>query len=336
MEKVYRQKDDAFIALLNAVRNNSVVEEHLAQVNTRYQPDFVADLNNFFIYLTTTNALADVINDEQLNHLKSKLYTYSGLVSGSFDKKSFPTDIELSLKVGSQVMMLNNDSQGRWVNGTIGKIVRIEKDEGDGDRIIIELADGSLEEVVPFTWELFRFSFDQDRNSLMSETVGTFTQYPMRLAWAVTIHKSQGKTFDNVIIDIGKGTFVHGQLYVALSRCTSLSGLVLKQPIQKRHIFMDWRVVKFVTRFQYQKSQEVLSLEEKMRLLQELAKKKGRISILYLKANDEKSRRVIRPLRVGEREYLGKKFVGVEAFDEKRGEERMFRVDRILMMESVD
>src|SRR5207253_1917191 len=110
-----------------------------------------------------------------------------------------------------------------------------------GDKINVELADGRVEEVLPFTWELFHFSFDEKNNSLTSETIGTFTQYPMRLAWAVTIHKSQGKTFDNIIIDIGKGTFVHGQLYVALSRCTSLSGIVLKQLVQKKHIFMDWR-----------------------------------------------------------------------------------------------
>lgn len=333
LEKVYRQKDDIFISLLNAVRNNSATEEHLFQINTRFIEDFIADPKSFSIHLTTTNDLADRINDDQLGRLKSKLFTYTGLIDGSFDKNSLPTDIELQLKVGAQVMMLNNDSQRRWVNGTIGKIIAIEKDEDDEDRIIVDLADGNIEEVTPFTWELFHFAFDQKANSLTSETVGTFTQYPMRLAWAVTIHKSQGKTFEKVIIDIGRGTFVHGQLYVALSRCTTLTGIVLKQPVQKKHIFMDWRVVKFVTGFQYQKSQTLMPLDEKIRLLQKAADTHQSISIVYLKANDEKSRRVIHPIRVGEMKYLEKTFLGVDAFDEKSRESRVFRVDRILSME---
>lgn len=329
LEKVYRQKDGAFIELLNAVRNNSATEEHLLRINKRHNPDFAADPKSFTIYLTTTNDLADTINNRQLSFLKQKQHTYHGNVTGSFEKNSLPTDIELSVKAGSQVMMLNNDSQGRWVNGTIGKIVSIERDEG-GDMLLVQMSDGRTREVTPFTWELFRFSFDQNKNSLISETVGTFTQYPMRLAWAVTIHKSQGKTFDNVIIDIGRGTFVHGQLYVALSRCTSFEGIVLKKPVAKKHIFMDWRVVKFVTRFQYQKSEALLPLEEKIRILEKAVKNNQAVSIVYLKASDEKSKRVIKPFRVGEMDYQGRSFLGVEAFDEKRGEERVFRIDRIL------
>ena len=331
LEKVYRQKDDAFIDLLNAVRNNSATEEHLSQINKRYNPNFVADPNSFTIYLTTTNDLADAINKEQLSLLKQKQFTCHGLTTGSFEKNSFPTDVELSVKVGSQVMMLNNDSQRRWVNGTIGKIVDIRKDEEeDEDTLLVQTSDGRTHEVTPFTWELFRFSFDQSKNSLVSETVGTFTQYPLRLAWAVTIHKSQGKTFDNVIIDIGRGTFVHGQLYVALSRCTSFEGIILKRPIAKKHILMDWRVVKFVTKFQYQKSEEALPLEEKIRILSKAVENHQSVSIVYLKASDEKSKRVIKPFKVGRMDYQGREFLGVEAFDEKRGEERVFRVDRIL------
>lgn len=330
LEKVYRQKDDAFITLLNAIRNNSATEEHLAQINKRYDPHFVADPQSFSLHLTTTNMLADIINTEQIKRLQAKLYTYPAIVNGSFDKNAFPTDVALSLKVGSQVMMLNNDSQRRWVNGTIGKIIDIKKDKENQDQIIVQFSDGTKEKVTPFTWELFRFSFDQKTNNLTSETVGTFTQYPMRLSWAVTIHKSQGKTFDSIIIDIGKGTFVHGQLYVALSRCTTLNGIVLKQPIAKKHIFMDWRVVKFVTKFQYQKSEETLPLKEKVKILKEAVKNHKPVSIVYLKASDEKSRRVIQPLRVGEMEYQGRAFLGVEAYDEKRQDQRVFRIDRIL------
>ena len=333
LEKVYRQKDDAFIALLNAIRNNSATEEHLAEINKRYDPNFTSNPRSFSIHLTTTNALADTINNEQLASVRNTLFTYTAAISGSFDMHAIPTDIELSMKVGAQIMMLNNDSQNRWVNGTIGKIINIKKDNEGVDKVVVQLSNGKIEEVTPFTWELFHFSFDQKSNSLTSETVGTFTQYPMRLAWAVTIHKSQGKTFDNIIVDIGKGTFVHGQLYVALSRCTHLGGIILKQKIQKKHIFMDWRVVKFVTRFQYKKSEETFPLKEKTRLLTEAINDHQKLAIIYLKANDEKSKRVIQPLQVGTMEYLGKQFCGVKAFDDKRDEERVFRIDRILTME---
>lgn len=335
LEKVYRQKDDAFIKLLNAVRNNSVTQEHLAQLNTRHISHFVPNSESFTIYLTTTNGLADAININQLSRLKGKTYTFYGRIMGNFDRKAFPTDVELSVKIGSQIMMLNNDSQGRWVNGTMGKIIEIEKNENEEEILVVELADGTVEEVYSYTWELFNFSFDKKTNSLSAETIGTFTQYPLRLAWAVTIHKSQGKTFDNVIIDIGRGTFVHGQLYVALSRCTSLQGIVLKQSVQKRHIFMDYRVVKFVTQFQYKKSEEVVPMAEKVRLLQEAIQQKKKIVITYLKASDEKSKRIIHPLRIGEKEFRGKQFIGVDAFDEKRGEERVFRVDRILEIQKI-
>lgn len=332
LEKVYRQKDDEFIRLLNAVRNNSATEAHLLAINKRYQPNYVADPKSFTIYLTTTNDLADTINREQLSLLKQKQLTFYGNTSGSFEKNSLPTDIALSVKVGAQIMMLNNDNQGRWVNGTIGKIIGIEKDLDEGDTIVVLFHNGKTHAVTPFTWELFHFSFDQKANSLVSETVGTFTQYPMRLAWAVTIHKSQGKTFDNVVIDIGRGTFVHGQLYVALSRCTSFEGIVLKQEVAKKHIFMDWRVVKFVTRFQYKKSEALLPMQEKVRILNTAIENNQKVAITYLKATDEKSKRVIKPVRVGEMEYLHKVFFGVEAFDEKRQEQRVFRVDRILEM----
>lgn len=339
LEKIYRQKDSDFIELLNSVRNNSTTEEHLEKINERFEADFVARDENFTIYLTTTNALAEEINKKKLYELDEEEFTHQGSITGNFEKSSLPTDIDLVVKVGSQVMMLNNDSQGRWVNGTIGKIVGIKRDEdgdnfdteeGGGDVILVEMSDGEIYEVEPFTWELFRFAYDEEKKSLVSDTVGTFTQYPMKLAWAVTIHKAQGKTFDKVIIDIGRGTFVHGQLYVALSRCTSLEGIVLKQRIAKRHIFMDWRVVKFVTRFQYKRSDEMLPIEEKMRILENIINKRSAVEITYLKANDVKSKRIIQPMRVGEMEYLGRKFLGVEAFDEMRGEERVFRVDRIL------
>jgi ATP-dependent DNA helicase PIF1 len=152
----------------------------------------------------------------------------------------------------------------------------------------------------------------------------------VRLAFAVTIHKSQGKTFEKAIIDVGRGTFAHGQMYVALSRCTTLEGIVLKQPLRKSHILMDWQVVKFLTRFQYAQADRQLPKEDKMQRLAEAIKDKQKLEIIYLKAKDEKSRRTIRPLLMGDMEYKGHPFTGLTAFCLTRREKRVFNVDRIL------
>lgn len=332
LEKIYRQKDQNFIDLLNVVRNNSAEEKHLAAFNKRYDPEFMPHPEDFFIYLTTTNALADEINKRQLTQLKTKSHLYRGEIQGDFEQRALPTDIDLAMKEGSQVMMLNNDMAGRWVNGSIGKVASIKKNDDDGDVIVVQLSDGKKVFVNPFTWELFRFSYDEASNALASEIVGAFTQYPLTLAWAVTIHKSQGKTFDKVVVDVGKGTFAHGQMYVALSRCTTLEGLVLRKPMLKKHILMDWRVVRFVTQYQYSISDNILPLEQKIEIIKRVIADQSRLEIIYLKANDEKSKRIVKPLRVGEMEYAGKKFIGMSALDSKRQEERIFRIDRILEM----
>ena len=148
----------------------------------------------------------------------------------------------------------------------------------------------------------------------------------------MSIHKGQGKTFERVVIDIGRGTFAHGQMYVALSRCTSLQGLVLKKPVEKKHILLDWRVVKFLTQFQYNISEHILSLDEKVELIKKAISSKSNLKITYLKSNDQKSKRVIAPEKVGEMEFMGKSYIGVEGYCFKREENRVFRVDRILEM----
>jgi len=214
LEKVYRQHDEEFIALLNGIRNNSITEERLELLNQRYHPGFEPSPDDFYVYLTTTNRLAEEINGKRLAELKSRPYTFTGSIEGDFGQKYLPTAIDLQVKVGAQVMMLNNDSEGRWVNGSIGKITGITQDRKGEDVIVAELADDEEVEITPFTWEIFRFFVEA--GGLQSEVIGTFTQYPLMLAWAVTIHKGQGKTFDRVIIDIGRGTFAHGQMYVCL------------------------------------------------------------------------------------------------------------------------
>ena len=228
-------------------------------------------------------------------------------------------------------MLLTNDRKGRFVNGTIGRVAKIRKVPGADDIVTVELPDGDEVDVSPNTWELFRFQYDAEADRIESESVGAFTQYPLRLAWAVTIHKSQGKTFDRVVVDIGRGAFAHGQVYVALSRCTTFEGLVLRTPIRKGHIRMDWRIVRFLTRFQYKKAEEALPAAEKRATALEAAIRDGReLEIVYLKPDDTKSRRRIRPESVEMMEYHGKTFEGVRAFCHKRGECRTFRLDRIL------
>ncbi len=332
LEKIYRQKDPDFIELLNKIRNNSIEDSDILNLNKRYSPDF--DENNeekFYITLTTTNAAADEINQKKLSTLKAKTRNYSGSISGDFENKHLPTAVDLDLKIGAQVMMLNNDSAKRWVNGSVGKIIDIQSDpDTSEDFLIIKLNDGKTVEVSKYTWEVYRYLLDKKKSRLDVEIIGSFTQYPIRLAWAVTIHKSQGKTFDNVVVDIGKGSFTHGQVYVAISRCTSFEGLILRKPIKKQHIWMDFNIVKFVTQFQYQKSEEMISLEDKINLIESAIDSGRTLEIVYLKANDSKSRRNIKPVKVGAMTYQGKTFPGLEAYCMERRENRTFRVDRIL------
>ncbi|MGB9005072.1 MAG: WYL domain-containing protein, partial [Candidatus Aminicenantales bacterium] len=179
-------------------------------------------------------------------------------------------------------------------------------------------------------WELFRFGLDPDTQQIVSEPVGAFTQYPLKLAWAITIHKSQGKTFDRVVIDFGRGTFAHGQAYVALSRCTSFQGLVLKKPIRLGHIRMDWNIVRFLTRFQYKKADERLSYAQKKALINEAISEGRDLEILYLKPDDTKTRRRVHPESIKMLDYNGKRFEGVVAYCYKREDQRHFRIDRML------
>jgi len=328
MDKIYRQSDEQFIALLNAIRNNSITPEGLEILNRRHQPDFEPPPDDFYVYLTTTNRLAGEINSRRLAELNGRLYTFTGRIEGNFAQEYLPTKIELQVTAGAQIMMLNNDAEGRWVNGSIGKITQITQNRKGEDIIIAELADGGEVEITPFTWEIYRFFVD--RSQLQSEVVGEFTQYPLMLAWAVTIHKGQGKTFDKVIIDIGSGTFAHGQMYVALSRCTTLEGIVLKKPVLKKHIWTNYRVMDFLTGYQYRKADAAQPMDGKIEIIKRAITNRVSLEIVYLKPSDEKTTRIVRPEAVGEMEYRGKKYLGMEAFCMQRNEERVFRVDRIL------
>lgn len=333
LEKVYRQRDEMFIKLLNEIRNNTISEESLELLNSRVGAKFPED-TDYVVYLTTLNESVNEINMERLSSLKGKLYTWEAYIEGDFDESSLPGELILSLKKGAQIMMLNNDSKGRWVNGSIGKVYSIKKGK-DVDIIEVQFPDGRIEEVTPYTWEIFHYRYNEKKNIIESEIVGSFTQYPLRLAWAVTIHKSQGKTFDRVIIDLGRGVFAPGQVYVALSRCTSFEGIILRKPIKKGHILLDRRIVEFLTKFQYKLSERDIPLDEKIKIIEQAIREKANLSIVYLKPNDEKSRRLIQPYEIGEFSYNGKSFLGVYAYCHKRKEDRVFRIDRILDIQVV-
>ncbi len=333
LEKIYRQKDNEFIRVLNRIRNNSAGEPELAVLNSRVGAEFPG-AGKYHVQLTTTNKMAAEINQEYLGRLKAREFVSQAQIDGDFDERSYPTEPVLRLKSGSQVMFLNNDSLGRWVNGTIGKLEKIEESGPNGcfSKVMVKMENGFIEEVEPHTWEIIKYKIDKDTACLTSETAGSFIQYPLKLAWAVTIHKSQGKTFERVVIDIGKGSFAHGQTYVALSRCRSLEGISLKKPLQKSHILLDWRVVDFVTKYQYGISERDMPSERKKKMIEKAIEEKRTVEISYLKTNDEKSRRRIQPLEIGKMEYQGRDFMGVRAFCHSRGQERVFHLERILDM----
>jgi ATP-dependent DNA helicase PIF1 len=238
LKKIYRQLDEDFIFLLNRIRNGTAGNDELDELNKRHSPAIEAQ--DFVINLSTINSLADAVNQKKLNELSYPGITYKGKVERSFQERLFPASLQLTLKIGAQIMMVKNDLLGRWVNGSIGKIENISENE-----IMVRFANGAIHLVETVTWENKTYQWDAGKHTITTEILGTYTQYPIKLAWAITIHKSQGLTFDNVIIDMGKGAFAHGQLYVALSRCKTLSGITLKTKLKLQDMIVDEAVERF-------------------------------------------------------------------------------------------
>ncbi len=242
LQKVYRQENRHFLRLLEAVRLNRIEYDTLEELNSRYLPDFQAQ--DFYITLCARNSRADTINRQELDRIPLPAQSYAATVTGEFNPNFYPTDAILRLKLSAQVMFVKNDPKRQFVNGTIGKVVKLE---ADAITIMVEENDQRrYVEVEPLDWEILRYRQSITApDAIETEVIGTFQQYPLRLAWAITIHKSQGKTFDKVIIDLDSGAFEHGQTYVALSRCRTLEGIVLKQPIRPKDILTDERIVEF-------------------------------------------------------------------------------------------
>jgi ATP-dependent DNA helicase PIF1 len=247
LEKIYRQSEQEFIQLLNSIRNKQVNYSHLTSLNKRISDEV---LTGDYIYLVSTNKQADEINKQNLDKLSGEIKTYTGEIEGNFEGRSLPTEFELTLRVNSRVMFLNNDPEERWINGTLGEILGFYEDESNSNEPILEVRkdDGEVVEVHPFTWTNYKSVLNEQTGKIEREAVGSYTQIPLKLAWAITIHKSQGKTFDKVIIDIGWGTFASGQVYVALSRCKTFEGIILKRPIQHKHILLDDRIKDFFSK----------------------------------------------------------------------------------------
>jgi ATP-dependent exoDNAse (exonuclease V) alpha subunit len=252
LTKVYRQQDATFVTLLDAVRTGSVDQQQLAALNVRYRVDLADHDQAQSITLVPTNAMAERINAHHLARIRHKPSAFTGRITGTFHRPQLPTEETLTLKAGARIMMLNNEPHGHWVNGTLGYIDTITEEAGTVT-IRVRLDNGYNGTVSAYTWEAIRFVWDDTAQRIVSEVVGSFTQYPLRLAWAVTIHKAQGKTFDAVVIDVGRGTFAPGQAYVALSRCRSLEGLVLRTPLKPEHVLVDARAQAFLARAEAQR-----------------------------------------------------------------------------------
>ncbi|ETW96863.1 MAG: hypothetical protein ETSY1_24910 [Candidatus Entotheonella factor] len=244
LTKVYRQRDAVFVNLLDAVRTATLDRQQLATLNARHNADLTGIDREQYVGLVTTNAMADRINALHLDRIDQPAYAFTGHVSGTFNRPQLPTDETLRLKAGARIMMLNNEPRGNWVNGTLGKVTAID-DRDEAISIRVELESGYAGKIQPYTWESIRYTFNPRTQQIESEVMGSFTQYPLRLAWGSTIHKAQGKTFDRVVVDLGRGTFAPGQAYVALSRCRTLEGLVLRKPLQPEHVKIDPRVQSF-------------------------------------------------------------------------------------------
>ncbi|MCK9156688.1 MAG: AAA family ATPase [Paludibacteraceae bacterium] len=245
LQKVYRQNDEHFIRMLDHIRVNSVTTADLSALNHECRLNKFTGDEDFVVTLATKRDTVDYINESKLSALPGESFSYNGVIQGDFPESALPTQRILELKENAQVLFVKNDKEKRWYNGTIGIISHIDEE----NRIYVLLEDGKENLVEMDSWENIRYYYDEAENKIKEEVLGTFTQYPIRLAWSITVHKSQGLTFDRVIVDLTGGVFAAGQTYVALSRCKSLEGLMLKRQISQADVFVSREVVDFSKKY---------------------------------------------------------------------------------------
>ena len=241
LQKVYRQTDPVFINVLDRIRNNAARKQELDTLNGRCFPSFEPQNEDMYITLATRRDQVDFINEKKLTELPGEEYVSVGKIEGDFPESSLPTQLNLSIKEQAQVIFIDNDYERRWVNGTIGMVSGID----ENGNVYVLLESGVEHLVEPTSWRNYKYKYNEKEKRIEEEIVGTFEQLPIRLAWAITVHKSQGLTFSRVVVDLTGGVFAGGQTYVALSRCTSLEGLVLKSKISSRDIFIRKEIVEF-------------------------------------------------------------------------------------------
>ena len=244
LRKIYRQSDNDFIALLDRIRINRASSTDIARLNQRCNPDYHEVNDDFVITLATRRDTVDSINDEHMKALKTPEYIYEGAIEGDFPENSLPTAYNLALKEGAQVIFIRNDKEGRWCNGTIARITKLTD-----TRVYVALENGKEMAVEREIWENMQYTYNEKEKKVEEKVLGSFSQIPIKPAWALTVHRSQGLTFNKVVIDFAGGAFTGGQTYVALSRCTSLEGITLLKPLSERDIIVSMAVVDFSRQF---------------------------------------------------------------------------------------